>query len=195
IQSYRLQLLDPSVLEEPAVLQRGKVAERAVGPAPIVIHPPVLDEPPSVSEGEKPMLVQALVSEPAVEALDEGVLNGLARLDEVQPHAPLLGPLVQHQAGELRSIVQHDLLRRLAALGDQPVEHLRHPRPWKRRVYLDRQRLASDGVDDAEEADAAAPGQSVANEVQAPELIRTNRGRQGQPGLSSHTLATSPAHR
>src|SRR5438445_7344092 len=124
MQSYRLQLLDPSVLEEPAVLQRGKVAERAVGPAPIVIHPPVLDEPPSVSEGEKPMLVQALVSEPAVEALDEGVLNGLARLDEVQPHAPLIGPLVQ-----------------------------------------------------------------------APELIRTNRGRQGQPGFSSHTLATSPAHR
>src|SRR3989442_5324500 len=92
------------------------------------------------------MLVQALVSEPAVEALDEGVLNGLARLDEVQPHAPLVGPLVQHQAGELRSIVQHDLLRRLAALGDQLVEHLRHPRPWKRRVYLDRQRLASEGV-------------------------------------------------
>src|SRR6266516_2653899 len=110
------------------------------------------------------MLVQAVVSEPAVEALDEGVVNGLARLDEVQPHAPLIGPLVQHQAGELRSIVQHDLLRRLAALGDQLVEHLR---------------LASEGVDDAEEADPAAPGQSVANEVQAPELIRTNRGRRG----------------
>ena len=128
------------------------------------------------------MLVQALVSEPAVEALDEGVLNGLAGLDEVQPHAPLVGPLVQHQAGELRSVVKDDPRGRLAALGDQPVEYLHHPRPWKRRVYLDRQRLAGKGVDDAEEADPAAPGQSVANEVQAPELIRTNRGRQGQPG-------------
>jgi len=64
-----------------------------VGPAPIVVHAPVFDEPSSVSEGEKPVLVQALIPEPPVEALDEGVLDGLPWFDEAKPDAALVGPL------------------------------------------------------------------------------------------------------
>ena len=60
----------------------------------IVVDPSVFDGPPSVGEGEEPVLVQALVSEPAVEALDEAVLLGLPRVDEAQPDATLVGPLV-----------------------------------------------------------------------------------------------------
>jgi hypothetical protein len=37
----------------------------------IVVPTPFFDDPPSVREGEEPVLVQALVPEATVEALDE----------------------------------------------------------------------------------------------------------------------------
>jgi len=43
----------------------------------VVVGPPFFDDLPSVSEGQKPVLVQALVAEAPVEALDESVLLGL----------------------------------------------------------------------------------------------------------------------
>ena len=49
----------------------------------ILVDPPIFDGPPGVGEADEPMFVQALITEPAVEALDEGVLNGLTRFDEV----------------------------------------------------------------------------------------------------------------
>src|SRR3989304_115382 len=95
----------------------------------IVIDPPPLDDPPRVGQAEEPVLVQALVAQPAVEALDEGVLHGLARLDEAQRDPLLVGPLVERFARQLGPVVQHDLLRRLAALANHPAEHARHPHP------------------------------------------------------------------
>ena len=47
------------------------------------------------------MLVEALISEPPVEARDEAVLLGLARVDEVQPHAAFVGPLVERLVRQL----------------------------------------------------------------------------------------------
>ncbi len=76
-----------------------------MGPVSIVVYPPSFNELPSVSEGEEPVLVQALVSEPAVEALDEGVLDRLAGLDEAQSDAPFIGPLVKRPAGQLNPFV------------------------------------------------------------------------------------------
>ncbi len=40
------------------------------------------------------MFVQAFITEPVVEALEESVLNGLPRFDEVQPHIVAVGPFV-----------------------------------------------------------------------------------------------------
>ena len=49
----------------------------------IVIDSPIFDGPPGVCEAGEPVSVQSFITEPAVEALDEGVLNGPARFDEV----------------------------------------------------------------------------------------------------------------
>jgi hypothetical protein len=51
-----------------------------VGPDGIVVHAPGLDDQARVSQAEEPVLVQALVAEPAIETLDVGILIRLARM-------------------------------------------------------------------------------------------------------------------
>ena len=53
----------------------------------VVVLAPDLDPFAGVGQAHEPVHVQALVAKLAVEALDEGVLHGLARLDEVRPSA------------------------------------------------------------------------------------------------------------
>ena len=49
-----------------------------MGPAPVVIQPPGLDDLAGVGEAEEPVLVEALIAEPAIAAFEDGVLGGLA---------------------------------------------------------------------------------------------------------------------
>ena len=57
------------------------------------------------------MLVQALVSKPAVEALDVGVLVGFARIDLPKVDVSVVR-LVEHRlANELRSVITANDLR------------------------------------------------------------------------------------
>ena len=60
----------------------GQVLERAVRPDVVGVSAPVLDLAPGILEVREPMLVEALVSERAVESLDEGIVDWLARMDE-----------------------------------------------------------------------------------------------------------------
>ncbi len=48
-----------------------------------------------MAQAGEPVLVEALVAKLAVEALDEAVLDRLARPDEDQRHAAVVGPLVE----------------------------------------------------------------------------------------------------
>lgn len=50
----------------------------------VVVLAPVVDDAAHVTQAGKPVLRQALVAEPAVEALDKDALHGLAGLDEQQ---------------------------------------------------------------------------------------------------------------
>jgi hypothetical protein len=54
-----------------------------VRPLAIVFGDPCGDLAPRVVEIEEPRLVQELVAHPAIEAVDEGVLDRLARRNEV----------------------------------------------------------------------------------------------------------------
>ena len=62
------------------------------------------------------MLVQAFVSELAVEAFDEGVLRWFAGLDEAKLYLPLLCPEEHRLAGELRAVITDDHRRQAAAV-------------------------------------------------------------------------------
>ena len=63
---------------------------RALG---IVVGPPSRDLLACIAERAEPVRVQALIPELAIEALDEGVLDRLAGLDEAQAQAGSLRPV------------------------------------------------------------------------------------------------------
>ena len=87
----------------------------------------------NLDERGEQRLVQEFVAQPAVERLDEGVLDGLSRRDVVPLDPGLVGPAQDGVAGELRSVVADDHPR-LAACRDQPIEFGRHPQIRERCV-------------------------------------------------------------
>src|SRR5947199_2010382 len=93
------------------------VADAAVRPEVVVVVLPFRKSGASVSERCEECLVEQLVAELAVEALDEGVLRRLAWGDVVPIDAGLLAPAQDRSAGQLGAIVADDGVR-LAALFD-----------------------------------------------------------------------------
>ena len=105
-----------------------RVAQGAVWPLMVVVVAPVVHDAPDVGEAPEPVPGQAAVPELAVEALHEGVLGGLAGLDEVQRRAGPLAPKAHRLAGRLGAVVADDGLGSLAQL----VQEERQPGPGDR---------------------------------------------------------------
>jgi len=76
----------------------------------VVVLAPSGNQDTSLGQARKPMVVQALIPEPTVEALDERVLRRFACLDQLELHTVLVGPLVQCLASEFRPLVSPDRL-------------------------------------------------------------------------------------
>ena len=72
---------------------------------PIVIEAPLFDLEPRIGKRNEDVLVKALVAQPRIETLDVRVLDWLAWFDELQPHAVLIGPLVERPAAQLGTVV------------------------------------------------------------------------------------------
>lgn len=53
----------------------------------IVFLSPIFNDFSGMSDREKPVLVEALISELAIEAFDVRILLGLAGINEIQAHA------------------------------------------------------------------------------------------------------------
>lgn len=86
-------------------------------------------------------LVQELVAQAAIEALDEGVLLRLAGLDVVLVETMALRPAEHRQAGELGVIVG-DTLPGQPAGGDQGLQLADHARPPGSEVSATRHRFS-----------------------------------------------------
>ena len=71
----------PATFECLAELPWGAVVERAMGALAVVLLTPGRECTPDVVQGAEPVSVEALIAQPAVEALDVAVLHGPARLD------------------------------------------------------------------------------------------------------------------
>ena len=87
---------------------RGFSSVGRVRPDVIVVVPPAFDHGTRLGEAAEDLLVQALVSQLAVEAFDEAVLLGLARSDVVPVHAGAVGPFEHDPAGHLGSVIADD---------------------------------------------------------------------------------------
>jgi len=71
-----------------------------VWPHFVVVAPPGGDRHTCLGQGLEPLLVQALLAQLAVEALDEGVLHRLAGIDQHVPDALALRPAHERPAGD-----------------------------------------------------------------------------------------------
>lgn len=61
-----------------------------------------------IGQGNEPGLVEALVPQPAVEALGISVLNRLARCNEVEGDAPSVDPDIKGFTGKLEAVIADD---------------------------------------------------------------------------------------
>ena len=86
-------------------LCRGLIIQCAVRPMLVVVPAPGGDQDTSLWQARKPIVIQALISEASIEALDERVLRGFPGLDQFELNAMLAGPLVERFAGKFWSLV------------------------------------------------------------------------------------------
>src|SRR5260221_1529835 len=77
----------------------------------VVVIAPIFDRELRLGHRHKPMCVEALVTQPAVEALDECVLCRLPWLNEGQRDASPVGPCIEDPSRKLRSVVDDDRRR------------------------------------------------------------------------------------
>jgi hypothetical protein len=107
------------------VLQRRTVFQAAVWPLLVVVAAPSLDLLCSILQTQKPVLIQAFLSKPAVERFDEGIVRGLARPGEVQDDAMGIGSQVNFFGDKLRAVVHPEAFRH-PILGHRQVEGRDH---------------------------------------------------------------------
>ena len=99
----RLYFLSPKYRE----LVWGQGSEAAVRAEVIVVVAPCFDDLACLGETEEHVLIKAFISQPTVEALDEGVLYRLAGLNVV-PCESSGGPAQHRTTGQLGSIVHQE---------------------------------------------------------------------------------------
>ena len=95
----------------PEMFQRRLIPQAAVGPLLVIVAVPSLDLLCSILQAQKPVLIQALLSEAAVKRFDEGIIRGLAGAGEVQDYAMSVSPQVNFLGDKLRAVVQPDAFR------------------------------------------------------------------------------------
>lgn len=90
-----------------------------MGPEVVVVVSPCLQLLAGMGEAGEDRLVQELIAQPRVEALDEPVLVWFTRRNVVPFHIALLGPAQDGHAGQFGAIVADHRVR-LAPQSDQP---------------------------------------------------------------------------
>jgi len=86
-------------------LRRWNTPDAAVRSHFVVVASPCRNRRAGLAQRLEPVLVQAFVAEPPVEAFDVAVLHGPSGLDQQMPDAVGLGPGDERPAGELRAVV------------------------------------------------------------------------------------------
>src|ERR1700754_1331925 len=101
--------------------RRRKSTQAAVWPASVVVDPPGFEDPAGVFQAHKQMLVEALVAQPADEALGKSVLHRFARGDVMPVDTALLLPGEDRVRSQLGAVIADDQARQFAESAD-PVE-------------------------------------------------------------------------
>ena len=143
----------------------------------IVLQPPILDDLFCFRECLEIMLIEALVPQPTVEALNKRVLHGLAGLDEVDSDMVIVCPAVERNTREFRPIIgRYDL--RAASRQNEPIEYSRYSLAVDRRIDFNSKALFGEDIKDREGFDLPAVPEAIRYEVHRPALVGSRCFRQ-----------------
>src|SRR5574343_72899 len=145
-------------------------ANAAVRSNLVVVAAPGGDLGPGLAQVLEPVLVETLVPELAVEALDVAVLHGPAGLDEDVAYVVLLRPGDEGTTGELWAVVCSDH-RRVAPKASSLIQQPGHVQPADAVIHCDLHAFMADAVGHGQALDAPPVGQTVADKVHAPHLV------------------------
>lgn len=140
------------------------------------------------------MLVQALIAQPSVEALDKPVLHRLAGRDVMPFDAELLLPGQDSIGGELGAVVADDHAGTAAAFDDL-AKFSHHTQGGERGVDDQAEALPGEVIDQGQDAEAPAAGERVHHEVERPAQVLILRDRHRRPRAQRPFTATTLAHR
>jgi hypothetical protein len=127
-------------------------------------------------------LVQEFIPQPSIEALDEGVLDRLARRDVMPGHPAVVRPAQDRIRGEFAAIVA-DHHPGLALLMDQPIQLPHDPQAGERGISHQAKAFAGAIVDDGQNAEAASVDELIRDKVQRPAVVggKADRHRRSRP--------------
>src|SRR5262245_55871258 len=129
--------------------------QRAVRSCLVVVPSPGGDQCSGMGKVAEVMVVQALVAELPVEALDVGILRRFACGDQLQIDALAVGPAIQRPARKLRPLVGANRLRQSAELSNM-VQHARYVPAGDPEVHRNVQTLSGEVIDHRQTLDATA---------------------------------------
>ena len=147
----------------------------------VVLGSPSGNDASGLRQGLKPVLIEALVPEGAVEALDVGVLGRAAGLDQDVFYAVLLGPGKKRPASEFWSVVGSDLLG-VAPKRGGTVQQPGDVQATNAEVHANVHTLVAEVIGHREAFDApryrTRLGDGIAHKVHAPGLVERQRRHQ-----------------
>jgi hypothetical protein len=129
-------------------------------PLGVVLLLPGVDNRSCLRQAPEPVQIQTLIPKLAVEALDMAILCRFPWLDEVECDAIGVGPGVQRPSGELRAVVDGDLLGR-AIIGHELIQDPRHPLARQGGIDLERQTLAGHPIQYVQRSEATSVDEHI----------------------------------
>ena len=164
--------------DEPGIERRRQAAQPFLRSVLVVLVSPGFDDRLGVGQAREPVLVEALIAEPAVERFDIGVLIGFARFDQAQGDPAFMRPGQHGSAAELLGIIraQHP---REATDKRKAVECPGHRSSPEGASGDDGNRFGRGIIDNRQTLDHASIGRSVEHEVGGPHVVGCLRAHQG----------------
>ena len=117
------------------------------------------------------MGVEAFISEPTVEALDEAIFRRPAWSDEFELYSFSIGPAIERSRAKLGAVIDRDRLRIAPQLG-HPFQAFDHPRSRHRHSGFELEALAGKLIDHGQHPKSASSFQAIGDEA-----CRTRNGR------------------
>ena len=118
----------------------------------VVVDPPGFDDASGIIQPIEEVFVEALIAQATIEALDEGVLGGLAGRDIVPLDLGVLDPFEDRVTGQFGAIVRDNHLW-FSSTHDQLGQLADNAQSGQRDIDHNRQRLPREVIDDAQRPD------------------------------------------